>query len=229
MATPEPLSSYLQHLPAIFHETAAEEAQADLPHFLGRFLLAFEKLLSGLGDPQHPGVEERLDRIHQLFDPQTTPEDFLPWLAGWVALSLRDDWQTEAKRRFIGYAVALYRLRGTRQGLKLALATYSGFAPDSIDITERHDPLVVGVHSTVGVDTIIGGAPPYSFWVTMNVPANWRPAPGESATRQQAIVRAIIDQEKPAHTVYNLRFNSPTIIVGVRSTVGVDTILGTGS
>lgn len=225
MITPEQLSSYLDYLPAIFHE-GAEDGTAQ---FLGRFLLAFEKLLSGLGDPEHPGLEEHLDQVDHLFDPLTTHEEFLPWLAGWVALSLRDDWNVDAKRRFISNAVSLYRLRGTKDGLKRALAAYSGFSPDSIEIVELHEPLVIGVHSKVGVDTIIGGAPPYFFWVTMNVPADWHPVGSGSITRQQAIIRAIIDQEKPAHTIYKLTFKSPTIIVGVRSTVGVNTILGTGT
>ena len=38
---------------------------------------------------------------------------------------------------------------------------------------------------------------------------------------------AIIDQEKPAHTFYAFRFRDvPTMQIGVHSTVGVDTVLG---
>src|SRR6476469_7082701 len=81
-------SSYLQYLPSIFSEDP----------FLGRFLLAFEQVLSGLagakGEP-HEGLEETIAGIATLFDPNETREEFLPWLAGWVALSLRADWNIE--------------------------------------------------------------------------------------------------------------------------------------
>ncbi|MFO5473218.1 MAG: phage tail protein, partial [Dolichospermum sp.] len=81
------VSSYLQYLPAILQEDP----------FMGRFLLAFEKILSGVKDlPNYekiiqgnsenvPGLEEIISRVETYFHPQETPEQFLPWLAGWVA------------------------------------------------------------------------------------------------------------------------------------------------
>ena len=53
-------SSLLNYLPAIFQE----DSEANQPNFLGRFLLAFERILLGLGEissevPQ-PGIEEIL-------------------------------------------------------------------------------------------------------------------------------------------------------------------------
>ena len=35
-----------------------------------------------------------------------------------------------------------------------------------------------------------------------------------------------IDQEKPAHTAYDIEFEHSTMQIGVRSTIGVDTLLG---
>ncbi|XZF66229.1 MAG: phage tail protein [Gloeotrichia echinulata DVL01] len=49
-----------------------------------------------------------IDDIHLYFNPQDTPEEFLPWLAGWVSLSLRDDWAVEVKRQFI-QQIGLFR------------------------------------------------------------------------------------------------------------------------
>src|SRR4051812_8471485 len=109
------LSSYLQHLPALFQEPEGDaEAGGDGRKFLGLFLLAFEKILTGLGDLAEPGIEELLDGIvdHQgqrrmasiwrYFDPgpgkkdaERAPAGFLDWLAGWVALSLRADWSDD--------------------------------------------------------------------------------------------------------------------------------------
>src|SRR5689334_7051624 len=99
-------SSYMGYLPAIFRQ----DADGDGVNLLGRFLLAFEQMLTGLGDPSQPGLEELLDGIvtadgtqilsgsQRYFEPgpgmqdnQRTPSEFLDWLAGWVALSVRAD------------------------------------------------------------------------------------------------------------------------------------------
>ena len=83
-------STYLQYLPAIFQQDDGGQ-----PLFLGRFLLAFEHLLSGLGDSDAPGLLEVLEGIpgemaglERYFDPGPgqgdllrAPAEFLPWLA----------------------------------------------------------------------------------------------------------------------------------------------------
>jgi phage tail-like protein len=225
-----PTSSYLEYLPAIFQEGADEQGVT----YLGRFLLAFEKILSGLGDPQQPGLEEIIGRIHTYFDPdpvlpgqspvetERAPAEFLPWLASWVALSLREDWGEEEKRRFISRIVPLYQQRGTKAGLAEMLRTYTGMG---VDIQDFSQPFQVGVTSTVGVDTLIGGGPPHYFSVKMVLTEL-----GDLGfVRREQIARAIIDQEKPAHTFYDLRIEFPTMQIGVTSTVGVDTLLGTPS
>ncbi len=53
-------SSYLENLPAVFQQ---DEGEGDVT-FIGRFLLAFEMILSGLGDPDLPGLEEKIDQVH---------------------------------------------------------------------------------------------------------------------------------------------------------------------
>src|SRR6266699_3056913 len=94
---PGQASGYLSYLPAIYQQDAREGA----PNFLGRFLLAFEQVLTGLGDIAEPGIEERLDGIvapasgavlmagaERYFEPgaglpdlQRAPLEFLDWLA----------------------------------------------------------------------------------------------------------------------------------------------------
>ncbi len=232
-------SSYLDHLPAIFHD-----------EFMGRFLLAFERVLSRLpfsdpDDPLHnqPGLEEYVDHIHTLFDPgpadvgqgtpgwylswllaipwlsgQITPgpagayarlrapDEFLPWLAGWVALSLREDWDSEAKRRLISEAVSLYRWRGTRRGLRRMLEIYT---QGEVEIYEFEEPA-------------------HYFQVQMHL------AHAGELRRKEEIARAVIEQEKPAHTFYTLQLLFPTMQIwdvpdedheGV--IVGRNTLLGT--
>lgn len=203
------ISSYLSYLPAIFQEDAGDQG----PAFIGHFLLAFEKVLSGLGDPSQPGLEEVIDRIHTYFNPGPAPSgatpdpttrapaEFLPWLAGWVALSLREDWEEEEKRRFISRIVPLYRKRGTKEGLVELLRTYTGGLEVNVYEFESRPHYFQ-------VDMLLGVRDPVLL------------------RRKEQVARAIIDQEKPAHSYYALRTRVPTMQIGVHSTVGVDTLLG---
>ncbi|MEG4166551.1 MULTISPECIES: phage tail protein [unclassified Microcoleus] len=187
------VSSYLEYLPA--------SQQAD--PFLGRFLLAFERILSGFSsaEPQDPfpkqhGLEEEINRIHTYFNPgtkedyDTAQSEFLPWLAGWVALSLREEWTEETKRQFIRQIVPLYRRRGTKAGLEKILQLYlkSSNLPEKVEVFEFDDP-------------------PHYFQVQVTLPD----PDVEKYWRQARIARAIIDQEKPAHTYYGLKILVPTM------------------
>lgn len=167
-------SSYLDYLPAIFRQDS----------FAGQFLLAFETVLSGAGG--QPGLETTISRIADYFDPVTTEAEFLPWLAGWVTLSLRADWDEQTQRGFIQQIVPLYRLRGTRAGLLRMLALYTG---EPVDIYDDF------------------GDPPHFFQVRLTLSE----ADPVLLQVKQQIARAIIDQEKPAHTFYALQIAVPTM------------------
>ena len=212
-------SSYLKLLPSVFSEKPSPGEEP----FLGRFLLAFEQVLTGLagGEPvPEKGLEETIAGIATLFDPRRTSEEFLPWLASWVALGLRADWTPAQKRDFLAKIVPLYRRRGTADNLAELLKIYTGLIPviTGVDDTE----LQVGVHSTIGVDTQIGGGPPHQFRVTVTLPE----ADPQTLQRQRQIASALIELQKPAHTAYELVVVHDTMQIGVRSTIGVDTLLG---
>jgi phage tail-like protein len=232
------LSSYLDFLPAIYREAATGAR----PDFLGRFLLAFEKVLTGLGDAKDPGLEEILEGIvdpatgslrlagaHRYFDPgpgrpdaERAPSGFLEWLSGWVALTLRGDWTDEEQRRILAEIVPAYRRRGTKEGLRQLLSAYTGMVAESITISEFESPFTVGVTSYVGGDTALGGGPPHYFLVAALITA----ADAADLERKRGILHAIIDAEKPAHTYYDLHLQVPTMQIGVHSTIGLDTLLG---
>jgi phage tail P2-like protein len=206
-------SSYLRHLPAEFERQA----------FLGRFLLAFEQILTGLGDPAYPGIEELVDGItdtqgrvllagmQRYFDPgprksddtsatevlnrQRAPVEFLPWLAGWLSLTLREDWDEETRRRFLSGIVPLYRKRGTKAGLREMLRLYLG-QNTAIAILDDQRP------GEFAFD------PPAHFFQVHVTTTDITP---EELQIKQRIATAIIDQEKPAHTYYALQFLMPSM------------------
>ena len=211
-ATQSP-SQLLQYLPAIYQQEA----------FLGQFLLAFEKVLlerdDGVSFPAK-GLEATIAGLATLFDPRQTPEEFLGWLSGWTAFSLRADLSVTKQRDFIARIISLYRWRGTKKNLQDLLAIFTVGTPTVVEPEAAE--FQVGVHSTIGKDTYVGGGPPHFFRVTVSLP---RAAP-EIQARQMEIAHALIELEKPAHTHYELDVVFPSMQVGVFSTVGVDTLLG---
>ena len=206
MSTEVKESKYLWYLPSIY------QAKGDTPTFLGLFLKSFEKILSGIDDGVNvyingqtvEGIEEILDKIHDKFDPEVTDEDFLPWLAGWVALSLkkRESWDDSRKRELIAKIVPLYQKRGTKEGLEEYLKIYLGEEAQKVRIIDELNPFQIGVNSRVGVDTRIDGLPLYYFIVEISFSTTDLQKQMEMVT----YIREIIDFEKPAHTCYQINY-----------------------
>lgn len=216
------VSTLLDSLPAVFQE----DREGGAPDFLGRFLLGFEQVLLGLGDVDEPGLEETIARIYRYFEPgaavapgERAPREFLQWLAGWVALTLREDWDELRQRDLIAKAVPLYRLRGTRRGVEEFLRIYTRLG---VSIAETDTAFQVGVHATIGTDTMLDGGPPFFFRVHVLLPS---PQP-EEIKAQRTVAHAIVDLQKPAHTYYALTVETPVFQIDVHSTVGIDTLVG---
>jgi phage tail-like protein len=226
-AMPERL---LDYLPAIY---LSEETAAGKTSFLGEFLQAFEAVLlgtdeSGDGTEQQPrrgprpkeGLAQEIERLHLLFNPHETPAEFLQWLAGWAAINLHAHLRPERMRELVARMIPLYRIRGTRsyldQILELCLDVDTSVSEDDVP------PLVLGTHSTVGVDTQIGGGPPHFFRVTLLASK----LDGLQVQAQRELAYEVIELAKPAHTTYDFMVLYPHMQLGVHSTVGRDTVLG---
>ncbi len=199
-------SGLLRYLPAIYQEDP----------YLGQFLIAFEKILLGRLDTLPPaekateadpelnprGLEQIIDGLARLYDPATAPDDFLPWLSKWTALSLRADMTIGEQRKFMAEIIQLYKWRGTQANLVKLLELFLRATP-AIEVRDED--------------------PPYFFRVTISLE---RKSP-EFVQRQREIAQALIELEKPAHTDYTLTVKTPTLQINVFSRVGVDTLLGT--
>jgi phage tail-like protein len=191
-----------------------------------------EEILGGAADQSSgkkllEGVSRYFDPGPRLADPDPrlpedynrAPADFLAWLAGWVSLTLRQDWDDARKRDFIARAVQLYRLRGTRDGVAKFVQVYTVLP---VEIFEQTAAFQLGVHSQIGVDTLLDGGQPFFFRVKLRLPA----ADHLLLAQKKSIAMAIIDLQKPAHTSYSLDLETPQFQIGLQSTVGVDTLLG---
>ncbi len=225
----------LAHLPAIYQDR--DDPEQPLP--LAEFLSAFERVLLGYEEEPRShgkhgskrdrelhaseGLGRKIARFYTLFDPKETPEKFLAWLAGWAALSMRSELDAEKQRKLIAEIIPLYRIRGTRPYMErlLELCVDAGTSVSEEEIP----PLQVGVHSTLGRDTYLGGGPPHFFRVTMVASEMG----AEAVQAQRQIAYEVIELAKPAHTGYDFVVISPQMQVGMHSTVGVDTVLGSAA
>lgn len=192
---------------------------------LGRVLLAFERILDGAAlpegtpEPAEPGLTRTIERLPTYLRPgpgeaeaRRAPAEFVPWLARWVAVSLRDEWDDETRRRVVAEATGLYRLRGTRDGLRRMIAVYVGL-PEAVTIVEFT-------------------AVTHFFQVEVSLPSR----DPKALARYDRSIRAIVDQEKPAHTFYGLRFALPSMQLVDAPTderpgllLGVNSLLGNTS
>lgn len=184
-ATAQTATRLPSYLPAIYRDDP----------FLGQYLWAFERVLLDL--------ETQIGSLANTFDPNAAREDFLPWLASWVAFTLRADLEPDQQRAFLAQIVPLYRRRGTKQNLQQLLHIFTGGQPI---ITDTDD-----------------AGPAHHFTITLHLPHK----ASEKVLHQIAIAHALIDLEKPAHADYELDLQFLTMQIGVTSHVGVDTLLGT--
>lgn len=170
-------SSYLEYLPALYRDD----------EFVERFLLIFESVMKPL--------ENAIGNLDLYFDPRMTPEPLLPWLASWLDLTLDPTWPIERRRELVRSSAELYRWRGTKRGLSEYLRIYTGTEPE---ISEYMPGMRLDRETKLGIDTKLGSSGTgHQFTVTLDL--------NEDNAVNTETVRAIIEAQKPAHTVYTLQ------------------------
>ena len=176
---------YVRHLPALY--------QSD--EFMGRFLMLFESFW----EP----VEQQINQLHYYFDPRLTPPEALPWLAQWVDLDLDERLSLAQRRELLSTAAAHYRRRGSRQGLIDILKIYTGVTPTVIEHTARNFRL--GPATLMGPNIALGTSnQPHAFTVVLRLP----PLTAQARQGLERRLAAVIETEKPAHTLYTLRIET---------------------
>jgi phage tail-like protein len=127
-------SGYLRYLPPVLWQADPDQAGFSL----GDLLRIFEKVLTGIGDGvtithldhTHPSITDQIAGVDRLLDPWKTPEDFLPWLASWVALQFptlqgQPLWDEYQRRNVTSQIARIYRERGLKSGLARYLDLYA--------------------------------------------------------------------------------------------------------
>ncbi|HEY9329039.1 MAG TPA: phage tail protein [Streptomyces sp.] len=172
LPTPHPL---IDQLPAVYLEQ----------DFLRRFLAALDEVLAP--------VLLTIDNLPAHLDPRSAPEDFLAWLAQWVAAEPYEDSPVERRRETVRGAVARHARRGTAGGLADAVRLATGA---EAEITESGGT----AWSTVSQTALPGRA---RAWVTLRV----RERAGRPVDRVR--LEELIGTEIPAHVGYTLEIVPP--------------------
>lgn len=202
--------SLVRFLPTAFRPGTPEE-----PHFLRDFLWIIQHM--------QDSVTGTIDRMHTLFQPDTTPPEFLPWLASWFAIAFDEDMAEPARRRLLREAARLYRIRGTKTAIQQMVRLFTGL---DVGIEENRWPyrgLRIGVASTVGIDTMILPEVSMAHTFVVRVPVPFDEVGEERLVR----LHRVLEAEKPAGTNYFLQFTDRegvTEFVGMR--VGVSSVIG---
>jgi phage tail-like protein len=214
---------YLAHLPEIYRAATCGD-------FLKRFLALFESFF------EEP--ESAIAQLPRLFDPQSAPLEALPWLASWLALDLPGDLDEAGRRNAIANAYANDALRGTAQGLQQAqscLAAAPAWQNGSNSVlgfttglaVSAPQGAVIGSTSVLDQSRLIGddqlGAPLFDALAYQFSVLVYR---GDvECAEKLAAVKAAIEIEKPAHTLYRLCIVEPEMRVGFQSRLGIDTVV----
>jgi phage tail-like protein len=235
-----PRKSWLQFLPAIFQED--DESASFLSRFLSILQTNFDDF------------DETIDNIAALFDPLSVPDKWYAWLAAWLALPIEPTWTDAQRRAVLKGAYRNYQRRGTAAGLEQLVADYAGVGARLVEHFRLRQLIVLsddlsravttdagrlwsrdfyrrlqlGVYSQVGMFKLVGepepGIEPVAWGASeFSVFFDAEPATVE-VTRKK--VAAVVEREKPAHTMATYRPVYPRMRLGVQATLGVDTRVG---
>jgi phage tail-like protein len=140
-----------------------------------------QRFTAGL-DTVLAAVISTLDNLPAYLDARLAPDDFLEWLASWVAAGIDPDWPVELKRAVVRHAVELHRWQGTARGLVDRLWLCLGVHAEVVD--------GAGAIWSATPDTELPGEP------TTEVVVRVWPGSGEV---DQPQVTALVDAVCPAH------------------------------
>jgi phage tail-like protein len=225
-----PTHDYLKRLPRVF---SREPRVAD---FLGRYLALFEGFLGEL--------EGRATERATLVDPRGTPTEALRWLASFVGLVLDDRWPPSVCRTLIEEAMWLFRFRGTVGGLARFLEIVTGvpvviveqFRLRGLGGAMLGDRGAAFSNAIVGGGFRVGGA----IDTTGETPLEGTLAdafrthahrfsvivPAVLDEEQHAVVTHILEEHRPAHTIFELCTAGAGMRVGRGLHLGLSSIIG---
>ncbi|MGY4828743.1 phage tail protein [Sphaerotilaceae bacterium SBD11-9] len=134
---------YLDHLPQTYrrHDQRSDGGEGCLSRLL--------KLLR----TENAAIEEALDNMPRIADPQFAADADLAWLASWLALELPQIAAADERRALIARAVRLFERRGTPASIAEFVELHTGIRPAIVEGFDSRRVWMLGVSSRLDFDT----------------------------------------------------------------------------
>ncbi len=172
----------IRHLPSNYQNN----------EFLRGFLMIFQHIMND--------TSSTLDNMHEYFRPMESPLSFLPVLADWLGIHLDTLGGEDEVRKFLQYAIPLYRYRGTAIGLKAHLAIIAKIVPEIIEGSNPYSAMVIHEQAEVDANLFESDKDEHCFTVYFPVERNHF---DDDLIRR---VSRIVQQEKPVYTKAYIAF-----------------------
>jgi phage tail-like protein len=179
----------IEYLPSIYQDNS----------FLKNFLWIFQHI-------QYEQIQT-LDSLHNYFIPNEAPKEFLNWMADWFGMDLNKNFYDEKTvRELLQKGLSLFQWRGTVKGLKEYLRIIMGVTPEIIENSfPQTDFVILGDKQVTNV--IRNHSESQIPFFTVHFPVDI------SFFNQvdKGRIASIVEQEKPAHTMYYITFEKKKI------------------
>lgn len=229
-----------------------------LPSVYRRDAVSCERLerLLALEETPFRELDAMIADLPALYDPAAAPAGeppaWLRWLAAWLDFDLTDRWSEKETRALVAAAFERYGARGTIEGLRRSIQIYTGVNARISEPAAAVRVWALAQTSTLGVTTQLasGSASGAVLDSTATLDAShltrgdrFGATLFEDVAHRFCVdvycadlrtprlleeVRAVLDREKPAHTVYSVRTIGARMRVGLQARVGVDAIVAGG-
>lgn len=225
-----PRQSYLRYMPELYQQDQESAA------FLEQFLSVFETSFTD--------VQSEIEAITRYFDPSGSPTESLDWLEGWLAADEYRDWPESARREYLARAPELYKMRGTRRGLRELIELYLRHTTDGTIETATQAP--AGGEEDLNGDTptghrlffldradldrISGGSDGALFESLLPTDRSLVVFCGPfESDRQREAIETIVATETPAHVDSSVLTLDREFVLGQGTFLGLNAELGTQS
>lgn len=175
----------IRHLPSNYQNN----------EFLRGFLMIFQHIMND--------TASTLDNMHEHFRPMESPVRFLPVLADWLGIHLDTLGGEDEVRRFLQYAIPLYRYRGTALGIKAHLAIITGIVPEIIEGSNPYAAMVIHEKAEIEANLFELDSGENCFTIFFPVERNHF---NDSLIRRMSLV---VQHEKPVYTKAYIYFKQP--------------------
>ena len=197
-----PRQSWMRYLPEVYQAS-------DRNRFLERYLAVFQAL--------YESMNEKIRGIPKMLDVERTQEENLVRLADWLDIADGHVWNGPQLRRLLKQAVRLYRMRGTREGIRSIIRLYTGGEAYIVEQC-RLNSLMKDERNKRELTRLYGSSPD-----VVSVIMEKEYAPTRKAYHA---LRRVIEEMKPAQIQVELVILEPYMYLGGHTYMGINSAFG---